>query len=74
MSRECKENGSVRRIHSSKTNFVNSITKEGMSRSKCGLTKSGFTGQKDGQLSKEESKKQTRETMMKSYSTEQVDA
>lgn len=68
MSRESEENGSVRMIHSSKTNFVNSITKEGKSRSKCGLMKSGFTGQKDTQLSKQESKKQTTETTMKSYS------
>lgn len=70
MSREYKEYGSIRMIHSSETNFVNSITKEGMSRSKCGLMKSGFTGQKDAQLSTQESKRQATETTMKSYSTE----
>lgn len=68
MSRACEENGSVRMIHSSKTNFVNSITKEAMSKSKCDLMKSGFTGQKDTQLSKQESKKQETETIMTSYS------
>lgn len=73
MSRECKEYGSIRMIHSSKINFVNSITKEGMSRSKRGLMKSGFTGQKDAQLRTQESKKQATETTMKSYSSERVD-
>lgn len=56
-------------IHPSKSNSF--LTKEGMSRIKCGLMESGFTGQKDPQLSTQESKQQATETMMESYSPEQ---
>jgi hypothetical protein len=63
IARECKGNGSRGIQHSSKRSSVNSITKEGMPRSKCSLMKSGFSGQKT-RIAEHEGKQTTSNRMM----------